>query len=246
MRVNSTDFQNAVGKYLALAQKETIIITKNGKSVAKLKAFTDPQEYLINEVKGDYNVKRFITYEEYQEIVASSAYRYELINGEIYLLASPSFQHQVLVRKLTLKLDAFLQTGSCQVVPAPFDVRLFGHATKFSEDPNVVQPDLVVICDLENITETGQYEGIPKLVVEVLSLSTRGKDLITKLELYMRSGIGEYWIVDPEEKQVSQYEFDEDRELAVHRILQQDEVLNSLKFPGFKLALQEIFSNQTN
>ncbi len=53
MRVSSTDFQNAVGKYLTLAQKETITITKNGKGVAKLSATSDPQEFIINEAKGN-------------------------------------------------------------------------------------------------------------------------------------------------------------------------------------------------
>ncbi|MDI9412407.1 MAG: type II toxin-antitoxin system prevent-host-death family antitoxin, partial [Bacillota bacterium] len=81
MRVSSTDFQNAVGKYLTLAQKETITITKNGKSVAKLTATSDPQEFIINEAKGNYNVRRHVSYEEYEKIVGNSEKRFELING---------------------------------------------------------------------------------------------------------------------------------------------------------------------
>ena len=51
MKVSSTDFQNAVGKYLALLDKEPIIITKNGKSVAKVTAYTDPSDYFVHEAR---------------------------------------------------------------------------------------------------------------------------------------------------------------------------------------------------
>lgn len=242
MRVNSTDFQNAVGKYLALAQKEPVIITKNGRSVARLNAYEEAQEFVVNETKGDYNVKKRISYEEYQEILNRSDQRYELIGGEIYLLASPSFKHQILVRELVSCLQGFLQPDTCEAVQSPFDVRLFGHATKFSEDPNVVQPDLVVICDLEKLTPEGKYEGIPTLVVEVLSPSTRGKDLITKLHLYQRSGIKEYWIVDPEKQTITQYGFNEERELDSHEFFSLQDTLQSKVFPEFRLELTRLFS----
>lgn len=241
MRVKSTDFQNAVGRYLALVEKEDVIITKNGRSVAKITAYTNPTDFLVKEAKGQYNVKMPISYEEYLELVEGSDQRYELINGEIYLLASPSFRHQVIVRDLTMALQSFLVGGPCQALSAPLDIYLFGWATKFSEDPNVVQPDVVVICDTESVTEDGKYEGIPTLVAEVLSPSTKGKDLITKLELYMRSGIREYWIVDPETKTITQYSFDAKRVLEDAKILQENDVLQSSFFPEFQLALSGIF-----
>lgn len=75
----------------------------------------------------------------------------------------------------------------------PFDV------TFFKEENNicVVQPDIVVICDENNIDEKGEYKGIPALVVEVLSPSSRNKDMLKKLESYKQCGVNEYWIVDP-------------------------------------------------
>ncbi len=243
MRVSSTDFQNAVGKYLTLAQKETITITKNGKSVAKLTATSDPQEFIINEAKGNYNVRRHVSYEEYEKIVGNSEKRFELINGEIYLLASPSFRHQIIVFELAKHLDSHLHGRPCRTLTAPFDVRLFGYATKFSENPNVVQPDVVVICDLENITEGGKYEGIPELLVEVLSPSTKGKDLITKLDLYQRSGVREYWIVDPDKNILSQYAFTEERELLSNEFYRETDILESIIFTEFTLELSRIFKN---
>lgn len=104
-----------------------------------------------------------------------------------------------------------------------------------------MQPDVVVICDPENVTDDGKYEGIPTLIVEVLSPFTRGKDLITKLELYMRSGIREYWIVDPTEKTITQYSFDEQREPKDIRLLKENEVLRSSVFEGLELSITSIF-----
>ena len=241
MKVNSTDFQNAVGKYLALLEKEPIVITKNGKSVAKLIAYADPSDFFINEAKGAYNVRTRISYEEYLNVVESSDQRYELIRGEIYLLASPSFQHQVIVGEIHGHLREYFRDKECHTIAAPLDIRLYGWATKFREDPNVVQPDVVVICDPENVTDDGKYEGIPTLIVEVLSPSTKGKDLITKLELYQRSGIREYWIVDPKEKTIAQYSFNEKREPVEFQILKGNEVLQSAVFGGLKLNLPSLF-----
>ena len=100
-----------------------------------------------------------------------------------------------------MALWQLLQGKALQSVTAPLDIRLFGIATKFEEDPNVVQPDVVVICDRDKVNEDGRYEGIPTLVVEVLSPSTKSKDMVAKLNLYMKSGVSEYWIVDIKVKQ---------------------------------------------
>lgn len=243
MRVNSTDLQNAFGKYLSLCEKEDIIITKNGKNVAKLISYREPDEYLINEAKGAYNVKRRISFAEYESIVSSSDQRYELIKGEIYLLASPSFRHQVILGEIFKCLMIFFNNHPCRVLSAPFDVRLRGYAEKFSEDPNVVQPDLVVICDEENVTDDGKYEGIPTLVVEILSPFTRSKDMVTKLNLYMRSGIREYWIVDPINGQFWQYVFNPERELENTNVFDRVGTGESATFPGLSLDLATIFSD---
>ncbi len=92
-------------------------------------------------------------------------------------------------------------------------IRLYGFATKYEEDPNVVQPDIVVICDEDKVNEDNKYEGIPTLIVEVLSPSTKGRDMAVKLHLYMRSGVSEYWIVDPENKSIMQYSFSPERDI---------------------------------
>ncbi|HZX46372.1 MAG TPA: type II toxin-antitoxin system prevent-host-death family antitoxin, partial [Clostridia bacterium] len=78
MRVTTTDMQNAFGKYLSLAEKEDIIITKNGRSVAKLTHYNEPDFFLLHEESSKYKSTRRISYEEYMELVESSDQRYEL------------------------------------------------------------------------------------------------------------------------------------------------------------------------
>jgi Uma2 family endonuclease len=113
-------------------------------------------------------------------------------------MASPSHAHQVAVREIFGQFYNFFKGKTCSPLTAPFDVRLKNDSPKFEDDPNIVQPDILVLCDTENIDEKGKYHGVPTLLVEVLSPSTRGKDMIKKLSLYAFSGVQEYWVVDPE------------------------------------------------
>jgi Uma2 family endonuclease len=240
MRVNTTDLQNAFGKYLALVDKEDIIIVKNGKSVAKMVRYNEPDFYLVHEEAKNYKARR-VTYDEYMELVDSSDQRYELIDGEVYLLASPSFNHQVAVSEINWHLSHYFRGKPCRALTAPLDIRLFGFATKFEEDPNVVQPDVVVICDLDKVSKDNKYEGIPALVVEVLSPTTRTKDMVAKLNLYMKSGVREYWVVDLGGKTVMQYIFSEDRNVERLEAYKEGEMVRSVIFDGLEIPLHEVF-----
>lgn len=71
---------------------------------------------------------------------------------------------------------------------SPFDVTF----TKEADNIAVVQPDIIIICDKDNLDDKGRYKGTPTLVVEVLSPSTRSKDMLTKLALYKQCGVSEY------------------------------------------------------
>jgi len=242
MRVNTTDLQNAFGKYLSLVEKEDIIISKNGKNVAKMVHYSEPDYYLVHEEAKGYKSTKKISYEEYMELVDSSEQRYELIDGEIYLLASPSFRHQIVVNEIAWHFNNYFRGKPCRSLTAPLDVRLFGFATKFEEDPNVVQPDIVAICDLEKVNESDKYEGIPTLVVEVLSPSNRGKDMAIKLNLYMKSGVKEYWVVNLENRSILQYSFSAERDIESLKILGEKDTIQSSAFAGLEISLDEIFA----
>ena len=122
-------------------------------------------------------------------------------------MASPGREHQLIVGELFMQFYACIEKckelhDDCEVVFAPADVRLD------KDDKTMVQPDLYVICHED---ENEMYvEGAPELTVEVLSASTRGKDCILKLNKYMMAGVKEFWIVDPKNKIVMVYIFEED------------------------------------
>jgi Uma2 family endonuclease len=126
--------------------------------------------------------------------------RWELIHGVPYAMTpSPSADHQRLSFKLQKAIDAALEEakrkaggGSCEILSAPLDMFLPG-------EQSVYQPDLVVVCDPAKITRRG-IEGVPDLVVEILSPSTASKDMAKKRWAYEAAGIPEYLVVDPDEQ----------------------------------------------
>lgn len=241
MDVTSTDMQNNFGKYLKFAEAhEEIIITRNGKAVATLSALSDGGQQLHKENTSAYETERIrVSYKEFLELSEASDQRFELIDGILYNLASPTFQHQHVVHELHGAFYSWFKGKSCTPLTSPFDVTL----EKRAGNTCVVQPDLVVICDKDHVDVHGKYLGIPTLVVEVLSPSTRSRDVIQKLDLYRACGIQEYWIVDPMKKQVAVYTF-QDAEIAdmYYYANTVDSFVTSQVFEGLRLSSSELFS----
>lgn len=244
MKVNSTELQNNFGKYLMLATREDIIITRNGTEIAKLSALGNTDaEYgaeseIIREKAEDYRYGgRKASYEEFLELSQNSDERYEYIDGEIYLLASPKTTHQTALTELLVIFYNWFQGKKCTPMVAPYDITL----KRNPENINVVQPDVMVICDLEeNLDENDYYMGVPSLVVEILSAGTRGKDLIKKLDLYMSCGVREYWIVNPLNREVTVYLF-EDQDISNSITYRKSETVQSFIFPGLSAELDRVF-----
>jgi Uma2 family endonuclease len=127
--------------------------------------------------------------------------RYELIDGVAYAMSpAPLRKHQKISMRLSHQLAGFLEGKPCEVYAAPFEVRLNADG----EDDTVVQPDLVVVCDRAKLSDAG-CTGAPDMVIEILSQSTAARDRVQKFSLYLRTGVREYWIVDPDSKTVSAY-----------------------------------------
>jgi segregation and condensation protein B len=137
--------------------------------------------------------QEYYTYADY--LTWDDKVRYELIDGMPYMMASPSQKHQEISGELFRQLGNFLLGKPCKPFHAPFDVRL--NANK--SDDTVVQPDLLVVCDHSKL-DGKSVNGAPDFIIEILSPSTMSYDLIIKLNKYMRSGVREYWVVDPESR----------------------------------------------
>ncbi|MCH4886827.1 type II toxin-antitoxin system prevent-host-death family antitoxin [Acidaminobacter sp. JC074] len=240
MRVPTSKFQNAFGKYLKHVQTgEEVIVTKNGKGVAKLIRYSDPLIHLVKEGASDYEISKYMTYQDFLEVSESSDSRYELIDGEIFLLSSPKRKHQVAVSEILGQMYIYFRGKTCRPLTAPFDVRLYNDAGCFEDDPNVVQPDVLVICDHENIDERDTYQGIPSLVVEVLSSSSRSKDLIKKMRLYVNSNVPEYWAVDPDNKNITVYEII-DRKIERTSTYRYGEIIESFYFEDLMVSTENM------
>jgi Uma2 family endonuclease len=159
---------------------------------------------------------------------------YEVIGGELFVGPSPTWRHQLIGTELLFRLRTYLGPGSRgRVASAPAGVRL--------SDEDVVEPDLVVILEehRERIDESS-VAGTPDLVVEILSPGTAGRDLRVKRALYERSGIPEYWIVDPVAETIQVLALAEGsyREAGLY---QRGDTLLSLLLPGLEIPLSEVF-----
>ena len=240
MIVSSTEVQNNFGRYLMLAAKEDIIITRNGMPVAKLSALKDAAQDggVVMEQATRYGYGgRKASYEEFLGLTKDTEGRYEYLDGEIYYLASPRTAHQVALGEIFRIFYDCFQGGECRPMVAPYDITL----KRDEEDINVVQPDIMVICDLEEkLGEDDYYKGVPALLVEILSEETRSKDLIKKLDLYMSCGIREYWIVNPLNREVTVYLF-EDKNIKNHSNYRRPECAQSFIFPELSVDLARVF-----
>lgn len=176
-----------------------------------------------------------LTYDDYARLPADGK-RYEIIDGELYVNAAPVPRHQRIVRVLLVELDHYFSThGGGEVFDAPLDVVL--------HDATVVQPDLLVIkSDRASIVREKNVQGAPNLIVEVLSDATRRLDEIDKRKLYERSGVEEYWIVDPAGESVTIYRRTAAGFATALTLRNESETaITSPLLPGFALAVRSIF-----
>ncbi len=142
---------------------------------------------------------RRISYEELLKFDDDK--RYELIDGILYMMASPKVSHQELVGEIYFQLKQYLKGKKCRVFISPLDVKLSGQKDNKKEF-NVVQPDIMVVCDPDKITDKNIL-GAPDLAIEILSSSNASHDRVIKLNLYQQFGVKEYWIVSLEEQTIS-------------------------------------------
>jgi len=184
-----------------------------------------------------YKEDKKYTYTDYKEWELKEGERFELIYGTAYAMSAPKVLHQRILMKISGEFYSFLKGKTCEVFIAPFDVRLFYEED--DSDDTVVQPDLVVICDPKKLGEEG-CRGAPEMIVEILSPSNTAIEMQRKLNLYLEAGVCEYWIVDPENKQIIIYRLENDE--YIFRTCSINDIARPGILPGLEIPLSEIFS----
>jgi Uma2 family endonuclease len=163
--------------------------------------------------------------------------RHELIDGEHYVSPSPSLRHQIILGHLYLLIGTYLDARPVgRAFMAPLDTIL----SRF----DVVEPDLLFVSRArEPELLGGQWvTGAPDLVVEIGSPSTRKRDETIKRRLYERTGVSEYWMIDPEVDVIRVYRRAGDTfEKAVELSLEAVDVLTTPLLPDLAMPLTRIF-----
>jgi Uma2 family endonuclease len=177
-----------------------------------------------------------LTYDDFL-LFPDDGKRHELIDGEHYVTPSPNRKHQKVSLNISLMIGNWLEQHPIgQIYYAPFDV-IFSTF-------DVVEPDLLYMSNerAAAVLTDDNVQGVPELVIEIGSPSTRQRDETIKRHLYERSGVSEYWVVDPEIDVVRVYRrgaegFERPQELRADA----GETLTTPRLPGLPLPLSRIF-----
>jgi len=158
----------------------------------------------------------------------------QLIGGRFVDSPSPSTGHQEVLLRLLRKLLQLEDRGFGKPFCSPIDLYL--------SETEVFQPDLLFISkDNVSIIKEQYIRGAPDLIMEVLSPGTAYYDLRHKKEVYQRSGVSEYWIVDPLERSIELFSKNPDQDYALSGMLDEGKNLSSSLFPELEYSWGEVF-----
>lgn len=173
------------------------VLAASDQGMEQSTAMCDAKAAYMTKKQGEY------TLEDYYHLPEDQ--RAELIDGVIYDMSSPLSEHQLVAGLIYSKFVQYVteKKGACLPIVAPMDVQLD------CDDKTIVEPDVMILCDRSRLKRHCVY-GAPDFVLEVLSKSTRKKDMVIKLNKYMSAGVKEYWMVDIDARRVLVYVFEQD------------------------------------
>jgi len=176
------------------------------------------------------------TWEDWENLPDEEGKHYEIIEGELFVNASPVPRHQRVVKNLLVYLELyFREHGNGEVLQSPIGVVI--------SQINVVQPDLVVMVKNGAWTiDDKRIHGAPDLLVEVVSKGNRRHDEVRKKAIYESYGVQEYWIVDPEAERVRIFRRGGERFVhAADVSMESGGDLTSPLLPNFSLDVADVF-----
>lgn len=174
-----------------------------------------------------------LTYEDYCRL-PDDGRRYEILDGELFVSPSPIRIHQRIVLNLLLVLDPHIRRNRLgEINVAPFDVLLSNH--------NIVEPDLIFVSTAKaQFITTKNIQGAPDLLIEVLSPSTKQRDLRKKRKIYGEWGVDWYWIVDPDDGTLTELKRAENNFEQIARAARGSNFHPKL-FPGLIIELDSLW-----
>lgn len=176
--------------------------------------------------------KKRLTYEDYVRLTPPDSGNYELHDGQIIFMPSPTTPHQRIALKLARKMADFAETHDLgEVFIAPMDVMF----DRF----NTLQPDVLFVSKSRmNIVGQKKIEAAPDLVVEVLSSGNTPKEMLRKKFIYESFEVREYWLINLEKETLTQYLLKDDE--FVGRSFSFDDEVAAEALPGYKVRLRNI------
>jgi Uma2 family endonuclease len=176
-------------------------------------------------------LKAKLDYDDYAGIPPDRN-RYEILDGELYVTPAPTPLHQRASKRLQRQLEDYFEArGLGEVFNAPIDLIVTQH--------DIAQPDLVVVTDPPQVSARG-IEGVPALVVEVLSPSTRTHDRLVKARRYAALRIRRYWILDPEDRRLECYRLEGERYVEA-TTAEGDATLDLPEWPDLTIRLADLW-----
>lgn len=177
-----------------------------------------------------------LTIADWEAMPHGDGNRYEIIEGELFVSTSPGLTHQMVLTNLILRIGNFLQANPIGTV-----VSVGVILSNFS----AVIPDLVVFSreQRDTIVKDDRLHGPPALVIEILSPGSTNirRDRVTKLQLYAKHGVPEYWIIDPRIMTLERY-VNQGSSLILLETLRYEDSLSTTALPGFSCQMSEIFN----
>lgn len=162
----------------------------------------------VADAQTAYTVKRDGDYTLDDYYALPDEKRVELIDGTFFEMNAPTTIHQIIAFQMCYQIEKYIDEneGECTPYIAPVDVQLD------CDEKTMVQPDVIILCDRSKDIDRCIY-GAPDFVAEVLLPSTRKKDRRIKSVKYANAGVREYWMIDPEKRQIVVYTFAAEEEV---------------------------------